>query len=153
MKKVIFLLTVILSINFVSSQGSYKTKSGVVYEVGDTIKLGDPLSHLGWISVYKRENKETYMNNRNLVNKEFVIKEIIEENPVVFKFELYKTTFSIKIDEAIDNKEIIPPFYRKIETNNKLDNLKFLEYLKSLYDKGILTKEEYELEKKKLLRS
>jgi hypothetical protein len=153
MKKILLLLVVIITTMPVYSQNSYKTKSGVEYKVGDTIKLGQPLSHLGWISIYKRKDKETYMSNRNLINKKFIIKEILIENPVVFKFEIYNTNFSIKIDEAIDNKELIPPFQRTIEKNSQMDNLKLLEYLKSLYDKGVLTKKEYELEKKKLLRN
>ncbi|MDC3242218.1 SHOCT domain-containing protein [Flavobacteriaceae bacterium] len=138
------------------SQDFYKTKSGVIYKIGDTIQLGQPLSHLGWYSIYSHNSRETYIKNRNMINDEIIIKSI--DNSVVptkFFFDYYNKEFIIEIDDALKNKEVIPQFERELAKKgySEKSNSKYrlIKELKELLDIGAITQEEFNTEKKKIL--
>lgn len=133
------------------SQETYKTVSGIVYHIGDSLKIGQPLSHLGWRSIYVSRNDLDYFANKNLVTKVVIISEIDTINkPVNFGFKYLGKNFRVDIDEAIRNKEVIPQLEQELAGKgpSKYDQL---IKLKELLDQGILTPDEFEKEKKKIL--
>ena len=147
MKFIFFLLT-IFSINTLVAQDHYKTDSGLTFYVGDSIKIGQPLSHLGWRSIY-RERGEDYIKNKNLITKVVTITAIDTLNkPVNFSINYKNRIFKVDIDEALRNKEIIPKLGLAPLEISKYDQLL---KLKDLLDKGILTQKEFDAEKKKIL--
>ena len=148
MKKNIIIILMLFTSQLLISQNHYKTLSGLVFYVGDTIKLGQPLSHLGWRSIYSKRG-EDYITNKNLISKEVIITAIDTVNkPVNFSIEYKRKIFKVDIDEALRNKEIIPQLNLTLSKASKYD---LLIKLKDLLDKGILTQKEYDIEKKKIL--
>lgn len=135
------------------SQNSYKTNSGVIYKIGDTLNIGQPLSNLGWISIYEKK-EDDYILNKNLINKNVIIKSIDTiSSPVNFTFTFFKRDFKIDIDDALKNKEVIPQFERVLAKKGKINKYEVLKTLKELLDDGALTQEEFEIEKKKILNN
>jgi len=130
-------LFLLFSISIIS-QNSYKTKSGVIYKVGDTIRIGQPLSHLGWISIMTTRENEDYIKNKNLIDKDVVIKRMETVNDSVsFVFEFYKKEFILNIDHAIQNKEVIPQFARALTKVKSQNKYTLLLDLKKLLDENI----------------
>jgi Short C-terminal domain len=150
MKKLLLLLFISSTVCY--TQSYYETKTGVTYKIGDTIRMGQPLSHLGWISINSNTNNK-YVINKNLINKDVIIKYIDTVNASVnFTFTFYNKDFRININNALRNKEVIPQFEREL-ANKGLSSNKYqmIKTLKELLDSGALTKEEFELEKSKIL--
>ncbi|MCF6308307.1 MAG: hypothetical protein L3J09_10150 [Flavobacteriaceae bacterium] len=153
MKKFIFLLVVLLFIYNGYCQDSYKTESGIVYKIGDTLRIGSPLSHLGWRSVYRKKTNK-YMSNKNLIKKDVLIVGVDTKiDPVILIFEYKRTKFKVEIDDALRNKEVIPPLERELINKGFSNKYQLLKQLKDLLDIGAITEYEYKVEKKKILQS
>lgn len=150
MTKLLLVLFLVLSIHNINAQDYYKTVSGLVFSVGDTVKIGQPLSHLGWRSIYSKRG-EDYITNKNLISKDVIITAIDTLNkPVNFSVEYKRKLFKVDIDEALRNNEIIPQLGLTFNEPSKYD---LLIELKDLLDKEILTQEEFDKEKKKILEA
>lgn len=150
MKKSLLIIIMLLTIQMINAQEHYKSVSGLTFYVGDTIKIGQPLSHLGWRSIYDKRG-EDYITNKNLIAKEVTIIAIDTINkPVNFSINYKNKIFKVDIDEALRNKEIIPQLELAPIGISKYDKL---IQLKELLDKEILTKEEFDNEKKKILEA
>ena len=92
------------------AQTEYKTSQGIVYKIGDTLKIGQPMyisrSVGHWKTIFTKNGKE--IANPNLINKSTVIKKIEEvENITRFSFRIFSSDFYVNIDEAIAKGEII----------------------------------------------
>ncbi|GAA3629220.1 SHOCT domain-containing protein [Flavivirga jejuensis] len=149
-------ITLVLLFLFASlvswSQDLYKTKSGITYKIGDTLYIGQPLSNLGWLSIYETR-EEDYIRNKNLIDKLVIITDInLEANPVHLIFNYLNKDLKIDIDDAIRNKEVIPHVKRDLADKKKLNKYQLLKDLKDLLDSGALTQEEFNEEKKKILK-
>lgn len=153
MRKILFCLIVLLSLS-TYGQDSYKTDSGIEFKVGDTLKLGSPLSHLGWTAIFKEKGRKTLITNKNFINKEVVIKSInTKDLPVSFSFLIFRKEFYVNIDDALANKEIIPTIKMELSKKQFYGKYELLKKLKDLLDNGTITKEEFKSEKKKILKS
>ncbi len=151
MKKYLLVISLLITISL-SAQENYKTESGLEFKVGDTLTLGQPLSHLGWRSIYTEEGKD-YITNKNLVNKKVTIKTIDTTKKDVAFIVIYKRKpFYVLIDEALKNNEVMLSFRPELSNNFK-SKYQALRELKSLLDDGILTEKEFTLEKKKILEN
>ena len=148
MKQILLVSLILLSIQITKAQSHYVSESGLIFKVGDTIKIGQPLSHLGWRSIYSKRG-ESYITNKNLITKNVLITAIDTVNkPVNFSIDYKKRIFKVDIDEALRNKEIIPILELAPATISKYDELL---KIKELFDLGILNQEEYDNEKNKIL--
>jgi hypothetical protein len=153
MKYVIFAISIFFTF-YLNGQTTYKTASGIEFKVGDTIKIGSPLSNLGWVSIFKDKNRKKYAMNKNFIGKEVIIKSIdTTELPVSFSFDVFRTTFYVNIDEALANKELIPSIKMELTNKQLYGKYELLQKLKDLFDNGTITKEEFNAEKKKILNS
>ncbi|WP_104736183.1 SHOCT domain-containing protein [Hanstruepera ponticola] len=136
------------------AQVSYKTDSGIIFNIGDTLRIGSPLSHLGWKAIFRDADREKNISNKNFIDKEIVIKSIDTINkPVNFKFIIYRKEFIVNIDDAIRNKEIILQYNRSLAKRDLANKYELLKTIKDFLDNGTITKEEYEIEKQKILNS
>ncbi len=149
MKIKIFLLAFICA-TISKAQEKYTSESGIIFKIGDTITLGQPISHLGWKTIYRKEG-EDYITNKNLVDKNVIIKSIdtTKSEPVLI-VEYKRRRFFIKIDDALKNKEVMLSFKRELAKAMD-DKYEALKKLKELLDEGIITEEEFEKEKEKIL--
>ena len=146
-----FILISLYSISS-QSQNSYKTESGITYKIGDTLHIGRPLNDLGWTAIYKDKSRKTYAFNRNLVNKKVIVKKIdTTSSPTALIFTIYRRNFYVNIDDALNNKEIIPSVKRQLTNKNTEHKYDVLLKLKKLLDSEAITQEEYIKEKKKIL--
>ncbi|NND51565.1 MAG: SHOCT domain-containing protein, partial [Saprospiraceae bacterium] len=130
---------------------------GVIYTIGDTLKIGQPLSHLGWVSIFSYTDRDSYIKNKNLINKSVVITNIDTlYKPVNFTFDFYNKQFYVNIDHALQNKEVFPKFESE-SAKSGFQNINTTKYelliqLKELLDINAITRKEYEAEKKKILK-
>lgn len=148
MKQILLIFFMLLSIQITKAQSHYISESGLVFKVGDSIKIGQPLSHLGWKSIYLNRG-ETYIKNKNLITKVVTITAIDTLNkPVNFSIDYKRRIFKVDIDEALRNKEIIPILELAPAKLSKYDKLL---KIKELFDLGILNQNEYDIEKNKIL--
>ncbi len=156
----------------VRAQEEYKASNGIIYHIGDSIVLGEGTGPDGcYTCVGFRQNilnasfdpKNPYLNN---LNKGFKghpvyiqkIKRVDTKytKRVYFEVELHfgnGLKLNLMIDDAITRCEIADCNKKQDNTqdNSKPDKYDRLAKAKDLFDKGILTKEEYEKEKAKIL--
>ena len=157
----IYLTTIILIlINtfIVSSQTEYKTKSGHIYKIGDTIELGQPVKISSspliattgeWATILNKKGEN--VRNMNLVNSKGIIEEIhIDSNNTRLIFKVFGRKFYVLIEEAIRKNEVVLPL-RFSESYIREDKYDKIRKLKELLDIEAITKEEFDKEKKKLL--
>lgn len=140
------------------SQTEYKTKQGITYKIGDTIHIGRPMkigrsmvmvaaSH--WKTIFKMNGSNS--SNSNLTDKKVIINKIEEASGITrFNFRIYQTNFYVNIDEAITTGEILSE--HSLDSDKTEDKYDKLKKIKELYDSGALTKEEFDLEKTKILK-
>ena len=156
--KIVFII-LLTSMNCFA-QTEYKTAQNLIFKVGDTLEIGQPmgisLSVGHWKTIFTKKGKE--LTNNNLINKRTIIKKIEEVSGVTrFYFHIYGTDFYVNIDEAIAKGEIINPYDKskisaeESKSTKDLDKYDKLKKIKDLYDSGALTKEEFESEKAKIL--
>ena len=162
-------LLVIISFLFISVSAQkalrlneYKALNGKVYRVGDSLKLGRGSGNNGSF-VYVTFNTLGYaLTNSNayvgapyagaIVNIKKIKKYAYKHYKGVY-FTVSAGTISnliIKIEDAIATGEVITGNKKQsaVSTEDKYDKL---IKLKKLLDNGVLTKEEYETEKAKIL--
>lgn len=139
--------------HIIFAQDSYKTKSGFIYKVGDSLQLGQPIMMSSspiiattgeWVSVFSLGGEN--LRNMNFMNKSAIITAIDTVGKDKLRFKLYRKEFYVKIDEAIDKGEVVISINKK-----EVDKYDLLKKLKDLYDSGALTEEEFNIEKKKIL--
>lgn len=136
------------------AQAEYKTTQGLVYKIGDTLRIGQPMyisrSTGHWQTVFNKNGSN--LTNPNLINKSTTIKKIEEVNGITrFYFRIFSSDFYVYIDEAIAKGEIITNHSKSKVNPISEDKYDKLKKIKELYDSGALTKEEFESEKSKIL--
>jgi hypothetical protein len=171
MKKL--LLLGIMSFVFVSVNAQkveklneFKASNGVTYKVGDQIKLGRGsgangafvyVTIGGWGMVASGKVTPLPPSDAGLI---VTIKKIRKYNYKHYKGVYFTvgggniTNYNVDIENAIATGEIFDPKAKKIakEKGNAVpDKYDELMKIKKLFDQGVLTKEEYEAEKKKIL--
>ena len=156
----IYLTTIILIlINtfIVNSQTEYKTKSGHIYKIGDTIELGQPVKISSspliattgeWATILNKKGEN--VRNMNLINSKGIIEEIQNNGNTQLIFKVFGRKFYVLIEEAIRKNEVVLPlrFSERYIREDKYDKIR---KLKELLDIEAITKEEFDKEKKKLL--
>ena len=144
----------------------YKASNGVVYKVGDNIKLGRGsgangdfvyVTLGGWGMVAEGKVTPLPPSNAGLV---VTIKKIKKYDYKHYKGVYFTigggniTNYNLDIENAIATGEIAGPKNKNMaqeKTNAAPDKYDELMKIKKLFDQGVLTKEEYEAEKKKIL--
>ena len=155
---------------------SYKSKSGLVFKIGDDIHIGvGSLPYGDFSTITKNESslfRGVSSNNAAAANYNALSKTWSGYKKQIIRFDRrgnekrgYKTVaviniglerYQVEIDAAIEKGEIeVPEQYRPkqnagviIQQTSSADEL--LKY-KKLMDDGIITKEEFEAKKKKIL--
>ncbi|MGY0393109.1 SHOCT domain-containing protein [Bizionia sp. KMM 8389] len=152
MKYMFLSVFVLFFVTYSYSQDIYKSKSGIEFRVGDTLRIGSPLSHLGWKSIFKDKERTSLISNKNFIDKEVVVKQLnLNSEPVSLSIMLYRKEFYINIDEALANKELIPNVKLELIDNKFYTKYELLKTLKDFLDNGTITKEEFDKEKTKIL--
>ena len=156
----IYLTTIILifiKTFIVSSQTEYKTKSGHIYKIGDTIELGQPVKISSspliattgeWATILNKKGEN--VKNMNLINSKGIIEEIQTNGNTQLIFKVFGRKFYVLIEEAIRKNEVVLPL-RFSESYIREDKYDKIRKLKELLDIEAITKEEFDKEKKKLL--
>ena len=172
MKKITLLIVGILSLNLVQAQkkveklDEFTASNGITYKIGDEVKLGrgsDTNGKFvyanigGWaVSTNPEENRLGAANAGLIVT----IKKINKYNYKRQKGVYFTvgggniTNYILDIENAIKTceVEICNKEVQKVEIiGNTSDKYDQLEKIKKLLDEGILTQEEYDTEKKKIL--
>jgi len=141
--------------DYLMVQTVYTAKTGHVFKVGDTIKLGQPISISHgplvattgqWSTVFTVKDVE--LRNMNFINKNAIITGMNLEADAKLFFKLYGKKLYVMIDEAISNGEVSVPALEQSAFDDKYNKIK---KLKELLDMEAITTEEFETEKKKLL--
>jgi len=151
----------------------YEASNGERYRVGDTIKLGRGsgvngqflyVQMGGWLATmgYNQDKGQDQLNlPRGIAGTKVVVKKIKRytyRGTVKYSFVVGGgniTNYNLDIESAIETCEVVPckppePIPVTI-TQPKPDKYDQLKKLKELLDSGAITKEEYEIEKKKVL--
>ena len=169
MKKLLTLLLLFCSITiYGQNQKTYSASNGMTYTEGDTIMLGMgsmPNGDFKWLQMGGWAAAMSY--NSNAGSSQFNIGKGYANTAVVLKkIKSYKTkgtekyyfivgggnitNYYLYIEEAIETCEIkCKPFAQS--NNIQSDKYDQLKKIKELFDNGVISSEEYEKEKQKLL--
>lgn len=151
---------------------SYTASNGITYEVGDEIKLGRGsdtdgrfvfVNIAGWGAALAATNNPNYNAEQNRLGAansgiQVTVKKIKKYNKKRFKGVIFTigggniTNYTLDIENAIATCEI-EECNEKEKTATSNDKYDQLAKLKKLYDEGVLSAEEFENEKKKLLEA
>jgi hypothetical protein len=172
MKKITFLIIAILTLNLSHAQkkreklSEFTASNGITYKIGDEIKLGRGsdtngkfvyVNIGGWAISSNPEDNQLGAANAGLI---VTVKKINKYNYKRYKGIYFTvgggniTNYTLDIENAIKTCEVenCTEEVQKVEvignTSDKYDQLK---KIKKLLDDGILTQEEYDSEKKKIL--
>ena len=172
MNKITFLIIAILTLNLSHGQkkkeklSEFTASNGITYKIGDEVKLGRGsdtngkfvyVNIGGWAVSTNPENNRLGAANSGLI---VTIKKIHKYNYKRYKGVYFTvgggniTNYTLDIESAIKTCEVehCTKEIQKVEivgnTSDKYDQLK---KIKELLDEGILTQEEYDAEKKKIL--
>lgn len=164
MKNIILFLFLMVTVGVTSQKKkeriySYTASNGVTYKEGDTIVLNRGSGNNDqFVYVGTRGRGNGYLNGRQGAGYRLKIARMIKTNKVNYKgvdFILYnrmKIPFDLDIENAIKSCEVTPCSENIgttiVQESDKYDKL---SKIKKLKDEGILTNEEYESEKKKIL--
>ncbi len=179
MKKLLLLLSITLfTISSLHAQrveklDEYTASNGVTYKVGDEIKLGRGsdtngrfvyVNMSGWGAVMTATNDQVHNANQNRMEASnagmlVTIKKIKSYDKKRFKGVIFTigagniTNYTMDIENAIATCEVenckTESDQVAVATSDKYDKLK---KLKELFDDGVLTEEEYNAEKDKILK-
>jgi len=176
MKKILTLVFV-LSIGFANAQTStlkeYSASNGKIYKPGDSIKLGrgsDPQGNFrflemgGWgaVMTYNSHKDASQFNIGRAYSGTNVVIKKIKQTKIRGSLKTFFvvaggniTNYNLSIEDAIATCEIADCNEAKNTSGNNTgeSNLDKLKKLKDLYDSGVLSKEEYEEKKKKIIDS
>ena len=172
MKKITLLIITVLMMNTVQAQNKvekleeYTASNGITYKVGDEIKLGRGsdtngkfvyVNIGGWGMSTDAETNRLGAANSGLI---VTVKKIKSYNYKRYKGVYFTvgggnlTNYNLDIENAIVTCEIEDCKKEGESTgNSSTDKYDQLKKLKELFDDGILTEEEYNVEKKKLLET
>lgn len=140
----------------------YTASNGITYKVGDTFKLGQGsdtngqfvyVNMGGWMASTDPQATRLPAANAGLI---LTVKKIKQYNSKRFKGVYFTvgggniTNYVVDIENAIKTCEVEICNKETVSSYDKYDQL---AKLKKLLDEGVLTKEEFESEKKKILRS
>jgi len=169
MKKITFLIIAILTLNSIQAQKKveklkeFTASNGITYKVGDEFKLGQGsdtngkfvyVNIGGWGMSTNAETNRLGAANAGLI---VTVKKIKKYNYKRYKGVYFTvgggniTNYVIDIENAIKSCEIEICNDEKTVSESKPDKYDQLAKLKKLLDDGILTQEEYDAEKKKIL--
>ena len=178
MKKITLLIITLLALNMIEAQKKvqklkdFTASNGITYKIGDKIKLGRGsdtngrfvyINMGGWAAIAGATNNANYNANNNrlgAVNAGLLvtIKKIKKYNYKRYKGVYFTvgggniTNYIIDIENAIATCEVENCKKNKNPVQNPNDKYDKLKKIKKLYDEGVLTKEEYQTEKKKILK-
>lgn len=161
MKKLVLLLLLLPLLGHAQRISEYTASNGVTYKEKDTVRLGlgsglqGTFVHLtigGWAAGDGTQIGAAYANTAVVIKKIRKFKTKGIENVVFIVGGGNITNYNLLIEPAIMTCEVVPCKDDKavVSQDNKYDKLK---KLKALFDDGVLTKEEYEIEKKKILEN
>ncbi|WP_026838499.1 SHOCT domain-containing protein [Gillisia sp. JM1] len=176
MKKITYLTIVLLTLNFLQAQNvekldEFTASNGITYKVGDDFKLGRGsdtngrfvyVNMGGWGAIAGATNNANYNADQNRLgaaNSGLIVtlKKIKKYDSKRFKGVYFTvgggniTNYTIDIENAIVTCEIEICNDEKDVSQSNPDKYDQLEKLKKLLDTGVLTQEEYDVEKKKVL--
>ncbi|UJH90909.1 SHOCT domain-containing protein [Antarcticibacterium sp. 1MA-6-2] len=177
MKKITFLLLALLTLNAVQAQkkveklDEFTASNGITYKVGDEIKLGRGsdtdgrfvyVNMGGWGTVLAATSDANYnaeQNRLGAANSGLIvtIKKIKKYDQKRYKGVYFTvgggniTNYVIDIENAIATCEVENCKDNENIAQSSTDKYDQLEKIKKLFDNGVLSKEEYEAEKKKVL--
>ena len=167
MKITLLFMCFILVSNICFSQGrsvswKVKIKTPIILSSKDTIKIGDIIElkegstekgNFKFVQLLNNFNEPIQpATSRNAFSKQKILF-FKEQDSVYYAFTKF---FCINIEPAIKSSEIKCASIKRLKPDKKrngTDDSKYdkLQKIKKLLDEGILTKEEYEVEKKKIL--
>lgn len=172
--KTLLTIIILLPMSLIAQKrmDSYTASNGLTYHTGDTVKIGRGSSpngnflYFGASGLFNTVVQTTptsagtdaNMLNRSYAGGNAVIKKIYKQKfkgAEKIRMQVHVGAslggFSLSIEEAIATCEVIPCMDQNTTTvrdDNKYDKLK---KLKGLLDEGIITQDEFDSEKKKLL--
>lgn len=162
MKKIILLLLLAISFsgNAQEKLNEYTASNKITYKEGDMITLGRGsglqgtfvyLKIAGWMAGGTTQIGSAYSGLNVEIKKIKKFKFKGAEKTVFTVGGGNITNYSLEIEEAIASCEIKDCINQNTTTIGEADKYDKLKKLKVLFDDGTLTKEEYDVEKKKLL--
>jgi len=163
MKRIILLLAVIVLSSQVHAQRlqEYKASNGIVYKEKDTVKLGlgsgfqGTFVHLkmgGFMTGSVTQIGSVYSNTAVTIKKIRKYKMKGAENILFVVGGGNITNYNLLIEPAIQTCEVLPCKENSTTTISQSDKYDKLAKLKKLFDDGVLTQSEYEIEKQKILK-
>jgi len=162
MKKIITLILCLVSlISYSQRVDEYTADNGITYKEGDTIKLGrgsglqGTFVHLqmgGWMAGSQTQIGANYANLAVEIKKIFTRKLKGTEKTYFVVGGGNITNYNLMIDEAIQTCEVVPCDSKETASGNEVSKYELLAQIKTLYDDGVLTAEEFEIEKAKILK-
>lgn len=160
--KILFILSILLFVFTGYSQQrlkEYTALNEINYKVGDTVRLGlgsgaqGSFVYLqlgGWMAGSTIQSIPSSYSNLNLVIKKIKKGSLNGIAKVWFVVDGGNiTNYNLFIDEAIQVCEVLPCLENPVTVVE--DKFEKLKKLKELFDMGVLTEDEYNSEKKKLL--
>ena len=160
---IVFLLTACLSAHAQKDLGEYKASNGITYHTGDTVKLGRGSAPNGNFRYVEAGGMMASTNpDLNTLGKQFsgtnaIIKKIIIwKKKGAEKFYLIvgvglMTNYYVAIEDAIETCEVAICKGSNPTAPPAADKYDQLKKLKTLLDEGVITQEEYDKEKAKIL--
>jgi len=169
MKKISIIIIALLTLNSLHAQKKrekmteFTASNGITYKIGDEIKLGRGsdtngkfvyVNIGGWAVSTNPEQNRLGAGNAGLI---VTIKKIIKYNYKRYKGIYFTvgggniTNYILDIENAIATCEIENCKKGKELTLASSDKYDKLKKLKELFDNGVLSKEEFDTEKKKIL--
>ncbi|MBO2546124.1 SHOCT domain-containing protein [Salegentibacter sp. BDJ18] len=162
MKKLFTLLLILLfTTTYAQRLDSYEASNGIVYKPGDTVQLGmgsgmqGSFVHLqlgGWAAGSSTQIGANYSNLGVVIKKikKGKLKGIEKVYFVVGGGNI--TNYNLMIEEAIQSCEVTPCPNQSTNSVSSEDKYDKLAKIKKLFDDGVLTEEEFEAEKAKILK-
>lgn len=142
---------------------SYTASNGVTYSEGDTIVLSRGSGENGrFVYVGTRNRGKGYLDGSEGTGYRLKVARMIKSNRANYRgvdfilFNKFKIPFDLDIENAIASCEITPCEEQSAQVvvqEKEDDKYDKLAKLKKLLDEGVLTQEEYEAEKKKILEA
>jgi hypothetical protein len=159
MKMVVVILLISFAANAQKNLPEYEASNGITYHIGDTVKLARGSGTNGDFLYVQVAGLAATSGDTNLsrgyAGRGAVIKKIANfkwkgSNKIYFVVGLgMLSNYNIYIEDAIETCEIADAC--KKEAQPAVDKYDQLKKLKDLLDQGVLTQEEYDKEKQKIL--
>ncbi len=161
MKKLMFVLLILCSFNSYSQKlKEYKASNGITYHVGDSVVMGAASGdndYYVYMWMTSALAKGQGIRGRAYIDTPVIIKKIKNfkvrgEEKVMFLVGGGNiTNYTLDIENAISACEIKDCNNKKPTSNSMTSKYDELKKLKELLDSGVITQEEFEKEKEKIL--